>query len=125
MIEISKTIHFAAAHRIEHEWAHTCRELHGHNYALTVTVKGEIGGINGAMDCVIPYDCLEASLRLALRLENTYLNDIIDYPTAERIAVWAWEKLQGKLPREVSLVSVKVQETPNSSAEYKGPQIHD
>ncbi len=40
MFTLTKSFHFAAAHRLMHyEWA--CRFVHGHNFTVTVTIQSE------------------------------------------------------------------------------------
>ena len=50
-------------------------------------------------------------------LDHEYLNRIIDNPTAERIAVWIWDRLAPKLQR---LVEIELHETEDCSVVYRG-----
>ena len=45
------------------------------------------------------------------------LNEVMDNPTAELIAVWIWRRLSGVLP---GLVEIELQETENCSVIYRG-----
>lgn len=47
--EISKTIEFDAGHRVPNHKS-KCRNPHGHRYAVTVTLEGELVEITGASD---------------------------------------------------------------------------
>jgi 6-pyruvoyltetrahydropterin/6-carboxytetrahydropterin synthase len=48
-------------------------------------------------------------------LDHSYLNDIIEQPSAENIAEWIWEKLDEKLKgNNYFLYEIKLYETPTS-----------
>ena len=50
-------------------------------------------------------------------LDHTYLNETIAIPSAENIAIWAWDRIQGAgLP----LFEVQVFETPGCFVVYRG-----
>lgn len=54
-------------------------------------------------------------------LDHAYINDIIEQPTAENIAVWIWNKLYTKLKRDnCSLYEIEVWETETSGVVYNG-----
>ena len=50
-------------------------------------------------------------------LDHTYVNDLIDNPTAEVMAVWIWNRLHDALP---GLVEIELHETANCSVVYRG-----
>src|SRR5436305_1806510 len=88
---VTRSFTFEAAHQLP--W-HTgaCRNLHGHGYRLEVSVSGPIGD-NGI---VIDFDELGAVVNreIIARYDHTYLNDVLDNPTAELIAADAWKRLE-------------------------------
>jgi 6-pyruvoyltetrahydropterin/6-carboxytetrahydropterin synthase len=47
------------------------------------------------------------------------LNDFIENPTAENIAVWMWERLHGKVP---GLTELRLWETKDCCVVYRGEQ---
>ena len=51
------------------------------------------------------------------RIDHTNLNDCIENPTAENIAIWIWGQLKPILP---PLSEIKLFETPESSVIYRG-----
>jgi 6-pyruvoyltetrahydropterin/6-carboxytetrahydropterin synthase len=51
------------------------------------------------------------------KLDHTYLNDIIEQSTAERIALWIGKALEKKLP---SLYEIRLFETHDSWVTYRG-----
>lgn len=55
--------------------------------------------------------------RVVDRLDHRYVNDIVDNPTAERMAVWIWRELEEALP---GLAEVRLHETERCSVVYRG-----
>ena len=88
--------------------------LHGHSFKLVVTLEGPLA------DDGMVFDFLELGRiveeRVLSRLRQTCLNDVIDNPSAERIAIWCWERLSALPLREI-----EVFESPGASASYPGP----
>lgn len=96
---------------------------HGHNYVLEVVVAGEPDSKTGY---VIDLKKLKTIIRenIISKIDHKHLNLDVDFmkdviPTAENIAVKIWEELVDKIPSG-KLYSVKVYETENNYAEYKG-----
>jgi len=52
------------------------------------------------------------------QVDHRTLNDTLDNPTAENIARWIWETLEGKLP---GLAEVRLFEIPDSCVSFRGP----
>jgi len=50
-------------------------------------------------------------------LDHRYVNDLMDNPTAEVMAVWIWKRLEGALE---GLAEVELHETHNCSVVYRG-----
>lgn len=96
---------------------------HGHNYTLEVVVAGEVDPKTGY---VIDLKVLKKIIRenVIKKIDHKHLNLDVDFmkdliPTAENIAIGIWGELVDKLPSG-KLHSVKVYETENNYAEYKG-----
>ncbi len=51
------------------------------------------------------------------KLDHKYVNDVIDNPTAEEMAVWIWQKLAPRLP---GLDEIELHETRDCSVVYRG-----
>ena len=108
---MTKSFRFEAAHQLP--WhPGKCRNLHGHSYRLDVTVEGPLDA-NGV---VVDFDELEAHVRAEVvnRYDHSFLNDLIDNPTAELIAADAWKRLESC---GVAVIRVVVWETPDAWAE--------
>jgi 6-pyruvoyltetrahydropterin/6-carboxytetrahydropterin synthase len=88
---VTRSFHFEAAHQLPwHEGK--CRNLHGHSYRLDVTVGGPVGDRGIVVDfadikAVVQRDVLD-------RFDHTYLNDLLDNPTAELIAAEIWKSIE-------------------------------
>lgn len=104
------------------------RYPHGHSYRLAVTVAGPIQDDTGfVMDFRLLKEILyrEIESRLDHRFINLEVEPFKDdarfQPTAENIARVIWSWLNPSLQKaKVRLVEVKLWETPDSSATYRG-----
>lgn len=110
---LKKDFSFNAAHKLEH-YLGKCEALHGHTYSLQVTLEGVPDGEDMVMDFVQLKDIVKELV--ISRLDHTFLNDIIPQPTAENIAVWVWNQMDGAVKKgNCSLFSVEIWETATSS----------
>ena len=96
---------------------------HGHNYILEVMVAGEINPKTGY---VIDLKKLKKIVRdnVISKVDHHHFNYDIDFmkgiiPTVENIVVGIWKVVESKIS-EGKLYSVKLYETENNYAEYKG-----
>lgn len=114
-MRVKRQFDFEAAHRLPNHPG-KCRELHGHSFRLGVTVEGPVDAGSGM---VIDFAEVKRLVRglVVDRLDHAYANDIIDNPTAERIAQWSWEQLHPQLP---GLVEIELWETRRCSVVYRG-----
>ena len=110
MIQLTKRVEFCAAHRyVNPGWSAAKNrrvfgrdsDLHGHNYVLEVTIRGEPSPETGmVMDLKALKDLiLEAAVD---RLDHKHLNEDVPYfkekmPTPENLAVLIWELLEPRL----------------------------
>ena len=110
--EITKCFEFSAAHSLPFlPKGHKCRNLHGHNYKLTVTLKGKIPD-NGML---VDYAEISVVVKPIIdKCDHKNLNDIIPFhTTSENIAFWFAHQIKRDLPE---LHSVSVSETSSTSA---------
>jgi len=99
---------FEAAHSLA--WhPGKCRNLHGHSYRLDVSVEGPLDS-NGV---VLDFDTLKALVQTQVIdvWDHRNLNDVLDNPTAERLAQQAWELLAGA---GLELAALRLWETADS-----------
>jgi 6-pyruvoyl-tetrahydropterin synthase len=132
---LTRIVEFTATHRIRRaDWPveRNAAEFgkaavdHGHRYQCRVTVKGtlqpEVGGVMSlvALDAVLAE---EVTRRFDGRNINDALPEFADgrrLATGEALAVYLWERLAPRLPRDVTLHAVRVQEGPHIYSEYYG-----
>jgi 6-pyruvoyltetrahydropterin/6-carboxytetrahydropterin synthase len=112
-VQIRKSFTFEAAHVLPHHPG-KCGRLHGHSYRLEVALDGPLQQSGPATGMVEDFDAVSRVVRAAViaQLDHRSLNELIENPTAERIAVWAWEQLARELPLLAELV---LWETPTAS----------
>ena len=125
MFEVAVEHTFASGHALRH-YRGKCENVHGHNYRVQVTVRGEkLDSIGMLADFVL----LKKSLRDACEpMDHVFLNDMPPFdetnPTAENMAVYVAQKMQAALaavPNAVEVAEVKVWETDIQSATYRPP----
>lgn len=143
-MQITRRLEFDAGHRIP-DHASQCRHLHGHRYALEITLSGDIIRADGlsANGMVVDFGEVKAIAKrhvvdvwdhafLAYRGDTavvsflqgipghkTVLLDVV--PTAENLAVAAFRILDplytGAFQNQVRLEQVRIYETPNCWAD--------
>jgi 6-pyruvoyltetrahydropterin/6-carboxytetrahydropterin synthase len=114
-MQLCAELHFCASHRLpRHPGA--CRNLHGHNYRLCVSLEGPVDPETGMVADFLHVKkvCQE---RVIARLDHTDLNALLENPTAENIAVWIWNELVAHLPL---LSEVTLYETHDCFVRYRG-----
>lgn len=112
MLFVSKEFSFDAAHNLV-KYHGKCENLHGHTYKLVVTVAGE----KDDEGMVIDFSELKKIVKdnVLNILDHSYINDIIEQPSAENIAEWIWNKISSKLnSNRYFLYEIKLYETPTS-----------
>lgn len=134
MIQITRRETFNAAHRLYNtnwdaeknkSFFGDCSNIHGHNWELFVTVKGEVSEETGV---VIDFKLLSKVMKeeVTHKVDHTYLNEnefmrgLI--PSVENFSIVIWEVLKPVLKEKygVDLYCVKLVETANHYAEYYG-----
>ena len=108
--------YFAAAHRLP-RYQGPCFRMHGHNYKFFVTVEGAVDPASGM---IADFGVIKRVVgeQVLARVDHRNLNDVLENPTAENIARWIWEALEGSLP---GLAEVRLYEIPDSCVTYRGP----
>lgn len=137
MIELTRRATFSASHYYWNDaWSAEENERvfgrcanrngHGHNYTLEVTVAGEPDAVTGfVVDLKWLKDVMEREVLAAydhrhLNLEVQEFSKTI--PTTENLAIAAWNRLQPSIAtaKGARLQRVRVYETPEIFAEYRG-----
>lgn len=113
-----KEFEFDAAHNLIH-YHGKCERLHGHTYKMVVKLEGEPGPEDMVYDFVELKKLVKE--KVVDKFDHYYLNDIIEQPTAENIAIYAWNALVDELKRDnCRLYEVEVWETKTSGIVYRG-----
>jgi 6-pyruvoyltetrahydropterin/6-carboxytetrahydropterin synthase len=139
MIELTRRATFSASHFYWNDaWSQERNEQvfgkcarrngHGHNYTLEVTVAGDPDHVTGFvvdlkwLKDVIEREVLAAYDHRHLNLEVPEFSDKKLVPTTENIAISAWKRLEPVVnaARCANLTRVRVYETPEIFAEYRG-----
>lgn len=113
-----KEFEFDAAHNLIH-YHGKCERLHGHTYKLVVKLEGEPDEEGMIYDFVELKKLVKE--RVIDKFDHAYLNEIINQPTAENIAIYTWNELKDYLNKDnCRLYEVEVWETKTSGIVYRG-----
>ena len=135
MVYLTRIEHFNAAHRLFNpNWTPEKNEAvfgkcanknwHGHNFELTVTIKGKPDPETGFI-----FDAKKLSViireRVVDRLDHRNLNLDVDFMrdklcSIENLVMGIWKELEPTLPEQVKLHCIKLVETPRIYVEYYG-----
>jgi 6-pyruvoyltetrahydropterin/6-carboxytetrahydropterin synthase len=113
-MQIRKHFRFEAAHILPFHPG-KCGRMHGHSYRLEVAVRGPIQTEGPARGMIEDFDTIKRIVRQEAvdPLDHATLNDLIENPTAERIVMWIWQRLE---PHLSGLDELVLWETSNSCA---------
>lgn len=115
---ITKRITFDAAHVLKNWVGSKCSRLHGHTWALEVTVSGpyEDGYV---IDFADLGDIIKTTIFTAW--DHRYLNEVENLAdaTAETLATIAFDRLSKVLPEDINLVAIRLYETESCWVEVR------
>ncbi|MDA1060910.1 MAG: 6-carboxytetrahydropterin synthase QueD [bacterium] len=112
-MELSVAFHFAASHFLT-KYHGKCENLHGHNYKILIKIEGPVKNDGMVLDFKKIKDIVNK--KVIDKLDHTHLNDTMDNPSAENLAIWIWDKIEKELP----LKEVTVYETDDYFCSYHG-----
>ena len=135
MIYLTKQYKFCAAHKYwNKDWSDQKNievfdediKVHGHNYALSITVKGQIDDGSGFI----------IDIKKLNKIVSKYIIDIFDHsqiekdinwfknkqPSTENMVFFMWNEIVDRIPSGAILHCVKLRETPTIFSEYYGPE---
>jgi len=143
-MEITTRMEFDAGHRIPGHKS-TCKNLHGHRYALEVTIKGEVIMLEQASEFGMVMDFKDAKelikSTIVDRWDHAFIvyekdHEVVDFlktlrdhktvtfpkvPTAENMALVAYETLkkvfEERYGKLIAPIKVRLYETPNNWAD--------
>ena len=122
MYEVQIITYFAAAHQLRN-FRGSCEKLHGHNWKVEVTLKGE--KLNDAELLIDFKEVKDATNRILEELDHSFLNELPHFkdmnPSSENIAAYLFEKLGDELNDEfIKVARVTAWESDFSNATYIG-----
>ena len=148
-MQITRRLEFDAGHRIPNH-ASQCRHLHGHRYAIEITLSGDIITVEGISEQGMVMDYSEVKRIAKEELVDAwdhaflvyrndrevpdFLNSLADHktvvldvpPTAENLAMLAFRQLDSAYRdtygNHLRLERVRIYETPNNWADFTGMQ---
>lgn len=85
-VKLVVTRTFSAAHHLPH-CSGECHRLHGHTWKVEVECVGPISPHTGM---VVDFKDIKSVID---RLDHSYLNDVLDNPTAENVAVYLYNRI--------------------------------
>ena len=135
MIYLTKQYKFCAAHKYwNKDWSDQKNievfdedvKVHGHNYSLSITVKGKINNSSGFI----------VDIKKLNKIISKYIIDIFDHsqiekdidwfknkqPSTENMLVFMWDEIVDRIPSGAILHCIKLRETPSIFSEYYGPE---
>ncbi len=136
MIYIERKERFSAAHQLYNpNWSDEknrevfgkCanKNFHGHNYTLTVTIKGEINPDTGFVMNLVDLKKI-INEYVTDKLDHSNLNHDVDFmhgkfSSTEVLAVEIWKILQPQIEKHgAHLYKIRLDETLNNAVEYYG-----
>lgn len=109
MYYVSKRMEIAGSHKLNLDYESKCQNLHGHNWIVTVYLKGEVLNHNGML-----MDFTHIKKQIHDVLDHQHINDIVEVnPTAENMSKWICDKLGDMCYK------VEVQESEGNIATYE------
>lgn len=115
---------FSSAHNLRN-YCGNCENLHGHNWKVDVTLKGELLDKDGML---VDFRVAKKWLKNVLgKLDHAYLNKAKPFiktnPTSENIAAYIFSQIKGMAGKvkkaHIAVHQVRVWENENSAATYE------
>ncbi|HLG96263.1 MAG TPA: 6-carboxytetrahydropterin synthase QueD [Bryobacteraceae bacterium] len=120
MFEVCVEQSFAAGHALRN-YRGKCENVHGHNYKVRITVAGEQLDSTGLLVDFVEVKHLMGEV--IDYLDHRFINDLPPFddinPSAENIAKYFYDRVNGGLNGSVRISEVKIWETDTSSAVYR------
>tara|TARA_X000001036_G_scaffold120958_1_gene114508 strand:+ start:15993 stop:16397 length:405 start_codon:yes stop_codon:yes gene_type:complete len=133
MVNLTKQYKFCAAHRYWNDnWTEEKNlevfgddvRIHGHNYILSITLKGNINEESGFI-----VDLQKLNDIVKEKIINVFDHSQIEkdipwfenkQPSTENMVVYIWNQLVNIIPSNAQLHCIKLRETPTIFSEYYG-----
>ena len=127
-IRITKEFNFETGHAL-YGYDGLCKNVHGHSYKLAVTVKGQPIDDHAHVKHGMVIDFSDHATVLNVESPHKELADEMErrghkvlrvnyQPTSELMVVDFAKKISARLPKNITLVALKLRETDTSYAEW-------
>ena len=131
---ITKQFKFCAAHKYwNSDWSDEKNKeifeddirIHGHNYLLDITIKGEASKDSGFIINISDLKTIVDKYVIAY-LDHSQIDKDIEWfkdkqPSTENLVVFIWNQINSHIPDRGKLFKIKLRETPTIYTEYYGP----
>jgi 6-pyruvoyltetrahydropterin/6-carboxytetrahydropterin synthase len=109
MFTITKRLEIAGSHCLRLDYESKCKNVHGHNWIVTVHCRADELNQNGMV-----VDFTEIKKKIHSALDHKHINDVVPgmNPTAENLARWITEQIP-------SCFRADVQESEGNTASYE------
>ena len=132
---ITKQFKFCAAHKYWNlNWSDEKNKevfeddvrIHGHNYLLDITIKGQASKESGFVINISDLKKVVDEYVIEY-LDHSQIEKDIDWfknkqPSTENMVFFMWNKIADKIPSGAILHCIKLRETPTIFSEYYGPE---
>ena len=131
---ITKQFKFCAAHKYWNDnWSHEKNKrifeddikVHGHNYELDITIKGNTNPESGFIINISELKDIVNKKVLKILDHSEIQNDIQWFadkqPSTENLVIFIWNQIVEYIPNGALLYKIKLRETPTIYTEYYGP----
>jgi 6-pyruvoyltetrahydropterin/6-carboxytetrahydropterin synthase len=120
MYEVKVITHFAAAHQLRN-FKGKCEQLHGHNWKVEVTIRGESVTHEGLL--IDFQEVRNVANGILEELDHSFLNELPAFkdqnPSSENIAAYIFRELEKRLNTNNATVSlVTAWESDTACASY-------
>ncbi len=121
MYKIRKRIEVAGSHCLKLDYESPCKNLHGHNWFVTVEISSKVLDKNGM---VMDFKKLKGIIQDKVHdiIDHKNINDVLPFnPTAENMAKWIFEEINSKLDIIThQCTRIEVEESRDNTAIYEG-----
>ena len=135
MIYLTKQYKFCAAHKYwNKDWSDQKNievfdedvKVHGHNYTLSITVKGKINNGSGFIVDIKKLNKIISQYIINI-FDHSQIEKDIDWfknkqPSTENMLIFMWDEIVDRIPSGAILHCIKLRETPTIFSEYYGPE---
>lgn len=121
-VSVTKAFVFDACHFLPYH-NRRCKYLHGHTYHMEVTLRGDVDTKTGM---VMDFGELKKLVEKELLddWDHGFLNEQIDYPTAEIMVLYSWVKIAKALGINYPILNeIKIWETDGSYVTLKKEDV--